>query len=490
MNGDAYPIAVGKPLCLSKLLFIALLFGPADLVSGQQTGHAGIGKDELLLAEPKIKSAEDAIAFVDKPIVGSSNSLPIEMQTPYRLGGLLNYAEYRYEDVHADAWLKCLRDEKRSRHGRQCAAFFLLDSHEEARKFILAQLESSDLRARYSAAEVVRIHVRRDPKRRWGVELLIGMPADGSLDESGVNNSPPGDVPKGGRVDIKHWPLDSICSSFGVMKEKDAVPALIAVLKRDPKIRGAAFALGEIGDERGIPALMEVLKNNSGGYEFHDEVTALGKLKHKEAVPLMLARLGHPRSTFSALDVIETDKLLEALLEIGDRRAIEPIEQFLVSNCPEVAKLAARRVLVQLKSPEPVAALLELLDKEIDVPGRSDIIEALVKYRDDRVTTKLAELARTSDSAYMRRDAILGLSVIRDRRSLLVLASLLDQSWPENLKAKWGGKEKPDFNKYFPELVQERLKDVTKQDFGRDAEKWIEWLNANPIEPIQAGEKK
>ena len=123
---------------------------------------------------------------------------------------------------------------------------------------------------------------------------------------------------------------------------------------------------GEIGDERAIPILMKVLTDRSG---YDDaEVTALGRLKHKEAVPILVSRLGKPKSTFSGLDIIETEKLLEALLEIGDKRAVEPIEQYLKGDYPEQSKAVAQRVLVQLKAPDPATALLELLDKETYEP--------------------------------------------------------------------------------------------------------------------------
>jgi len=456
----------------TSLLPLVVLLALTDVAQAQ-------GRNGGLFGDPApIKSVEEAVAFVDRPTGGFGNMSPFELQTHYRLAGLIRYAEYRYEAAHADAWLKLLGDEKRSLYGRQCAAYFLLDTHEEARKFILAQTKSADLRARYNAAEVLSFHVGRDPTKRWGVQRLIELLADGSLDGSGLAGSPPGNFPDGDRDDILATPLDSICWSFGFMKEKDAVPALISVLKRVPRTGGAAFAIGEIGDERGIPALMEVLKNNSG-YEDR-EVTALAKFKHKEAVPLMLARLGHPRSTFSGMDSMETNKLLEALLEIGDRRAVEPIEKFLQGDCPEGSKRVARRVLVQFQSTDPVAGLLTLFDQENYEPERSDIIDALVARPDDRVTAKLADLARTSDSAFMRREAILGLSNIGDQKSLLILASLFEHTWPKDLKAEWGWKGLPDFTKYFPYLIHNRLKHATKQDFGRDAKKWTDWLNANP----------
>jgi HEAT repeat protein len=326
----------------------------------------------------------------------------------------------------------------------------------------------------------VESYVGRDSAKTWGVKVLIRLVSDGSIDDSGVTGSPPGQYPEGDRDDIMQSPINSICWDLGFMKEKESVPALISVLKRKPKIGGAAFALAEIGDPRGIPVLLTILKDRSG-YE-HREVTALGKLKAKEAVPELIAHLGHPETTFSGLDILETTAILEALLEIGDKRAIPPIEQYLNGPFPDRSKAAARRVLTQLKSPDPVKTLLVLLEKEAYEPERSDIISALTKYKDTRVVKELANIASTSDSAFMRRQAIFGLAMIGDQQSLLALTSLLDLAFPKDLKAKWGWKSPPDFQTYFPETVAMCLRGSTNQDFGKDRIKWEKWIMANTVQ--------
>lgn len=429
-------------------------------------------------------SVDEAIQLVGKPAEGFGNMSPFELQVHYRLMSLLYQAGYKYDEQHAPSWKTCMLDKKRNMYARLSAAYFLLDQHEEAREFIAAQLASKNLRHRYNAAEIVKLHVDRNSKEKWGIGVLIKLLADGSIDGSGVTSSPAGEYPDGDRNDIMMTPIDDVCWGLGLMKEKEAVPALISVLERRPKTGGAAFALGEIGDKRAIPILMKVLKDRPG-YEDRD-VTALGKLKHKEAVPILISRLGHPSTTFSGNDIIETQNLLKALLEIGDKRAVEPIEEYLKGDYPERSKAVARRVLVQLKAPDPVAALLALLEKETYEPERSDIISALTKYHDIRVVKKLAAIARTSDSAFMRRAAIFGLREIGNKPSLLALASLLDLTFSRDLKAEWGWKGIPDFRTYFPETVVMCLKQCTKQDFGTHRAEWEEWIKKN-VEPEHAG---
>lgn len=435
--------------------------------------------------EAKPLSVDQAIRAVEEPASGFGNMSPFELQTRYRLMGLLYEDRYKYEDTHADAWLKCMQDTRRSMYARLCAAYFLLDDRQEARDFVVSQLKSQNLRHRYNAAEIVLLHLRRDPKKKWDVETLIGLLADGSIDDSGVKSSPGGNFPQGDEDDIMYTPIDSICWALGFMKEKPAVPALISVLERRPKTGGAAFALGEIGDPRAIPILMKVLQDDSG-YEDR-EATALGKFKHKEAVPILIARLSPSTDPFGGMSATKARRYLEALLEIGDRRAAAPIEEFLKRDCPQEAQRTARRVLVQLKSSDPVGDLLAVLEKESYEPERSDLVDALVKHPDDRVVKALTGIASSSDSAFMRRQAIFGLMRMGDQQSLLALALLLDIAYPRDLKAEWGWFKQslPDFSVFFPETIQMCLKERTKQDFGPDRQKWEAWIRQN-IQPRPA----
>lgn len=425
-------------------------------------------------------SVDRAIQLVGRPAQGFGNMSPFELQVHYRLTWLFRMAKYKYDGSHAAAWKNCMLDADANMYARLCATYFLLDHDAEARAFVQSQLISQNLRYRYNAAEIVEMYVARDSRKEWGVNTLIKLLADGSLDGSGVTKSPPGEYPSGDRNDIMGTPMDGICWSLGFMKAKSAVPALISVLERKPGTGGAAFALGEIGDKRATPILLKILEDRSG-YE-NREITALGQMKCVEAVPILVARLGHPRTTGGDSDTREARTILEALLEIGDKRAIAPIEDYLRADSPKQSKAVAKRVLAELRSPDPVETLLTLLRTETYEPERSDIIAALTKYKDARVVKELEGIARTSDSAFMRREAITGLRDIGDRQSLLILASLLDVAFPEDLKADWGWKGVPDLRRYFPDTIAMCLKQCTKQDFGKDRAKWEEWITKN-VEP-------
>lgn len=236
------------------------------------------------------------------------------------------------------------------------------------------------------------------------------------------------------------------------------------------------MALGDIGDRSAVPVLMKLLKEKSKDDSY--TITALGQLKSKEAVPILIERLGQFKADSSNDNAYAAMAILEALLSIGDKRAVGPIEEYLKGEHSKWTKAIARRVLVQMKSPDPVGGLLEIFKAEADESQRRDIIWALSGYRDQRAVEKLSVLARTSGSAFMRQDAISGLRDTGDRRSLLALASLLDARFPKGLESE-GWKGVPDFQKYFPELIADSLKECTKQDFGKDRAKWEAWIRKN-----------
>ena len=403
-------------------------------------------------------SIDDAVKRAKKRTSGFANQSLFELQVHYRLTWLLSNEHYKYEAGHAERWSALMRDEKENMYARLCAAYFLLDDQQEARTFVSTQLKSDNLKHRYNAAEAVRLYFAyggKGPASKWGVTTLVELLADGSID--GIGD------------DIMDTPIDRICGILGYRKVKTAVPALISVLERRPQTSGAADALGEIGDEQAIPILLKVL-NDKTGFN-NSEVTALAKLKCKKAVPILISRLGRP-----GMGQLKAEKLLEALLQIGDNRAIKPIEEFLSGDYPKESKAVAKRVLVQLSSSDPVQALLGLLESEAYEPERGDIIRALAKRNDDRVVEVLAKIARTSDSAFMRREAISGLNRVGDRQALLALASLLDVEFSKDLKAEWGWKGAPDFREYFPKTILQFLKRRTKQDFGSDRSKWEQWI--------------
>lgn len=140
---------------------------------------------------------------------------------------------------------------------------------------------------------------------------------------------------------------------FGDIKASFAVPALIETIRdEDCHDVYALTALGEIGDARAVPAIIECSMR-----KFHPTFCALA-----------LGRIGTPEAVAYLIDHIDEDHAIEALGFCGDPRALKAISLYLVRNRANEREYDARRIgaariaVIQLASPNPVTDLLEVAD--------------------------------------------------------------------------------------------------------------------------------
>jgi HEAT repeat protein len=448
--------------------------------------HTAVTSGCLLAQDhPPQPSFHEVAAFVRKPKQPgdsispnglATNPLPYGLQVGSRLGGISSYTGAQRDKAE---WLNLISNPNENLYTRMCGASLLSSESPEAREFLETELRSTNLSHRYNAAEAVRRHVNRDPKNALGVSLLIKLIEGGGLDgeegpSSGANNYPDLD-----QVDIMCSPLDPICRDLGAMKCGRAVPVLIGLLERLPATGAAAHALGELGNPQAIPILMKIVKDRSDSET--EAIFALGKLKAKEALPLLLSRLNGknvasapPRDPFGTPPAI---CVLEALLTIGDKSAAPSIRAYLTTRpSPEIASVV-KRTLARMDSADPVAALLRLLQQESNSYAKSDLIDALADYPPDaRAISALATLAQSSDSALIIRDAIFALGRINTRSSLLVLASLLDKTFSNHLKDPVMLMDPKNSTAYFRQQIHDELKAETGQDLPPEAVKWRAFL--------------
>jgi len=329
------------------------------------------------------KEVRDAIAVVTKPGWETDYS-GFSCQTGCRLA-LIIYPQselFYYQPAPEDfsVWRSLMQDTSAGVYGRQCAAFFLLDTDNKAREFLAKECRDKDPRRRFNASTVLAIYMRQkfdveseSNPPSWSVDLAISLMADGSLDNIDTEETRGGIAGGGGvekdSTDILQTPMWDVCRMMAWTKEHKAVDTLIGVVKRDPKNPEAAFALGEIGDAKAIPVLLSILKSGTGGQDF--DVIALGQLKCREAVPILTARLGHPRTTFSGMDNIETEKILNALRDIGDKSAIPFIKAFLAQSDNASQTADAKRVLTQLEDDDPVTGSSRSFMPMVSLPQKN-----------------------------------------------------------------------------------------------------------------------
>ncbi|MDD4202292.1 MAG: HEAT repeat domain-containing protein [Candidatus Omnitrophica bacterium] len=119
-------------------------------------------------------------------------------------------------------------------------------------------------------------------------------------------------------------------------KSTNAVPGLIKSSRSFNKHirRSAIAALGEIGDERAIPRLMEIVKSGKGDYDYSLALRGLTKMKYEPAYPYVIewANTGDPWGFDSVNMLAEYDKIesIELLKEL--KRRIPKDHEFYTSS--------------------------------------------------------------------------------------------------------------------------------------------------------------
>jgi HEAT repeat protein len=117
----------------------------------------------------------------------------------------------------------------------------------------------------------------------------------------------------------------AIAVALGLARDEQSVEDLAALVGDDgldPQLRGyAALALGHIGQK--TPAVLrpirKALKSRASEHLRRATATALGMLRDREAVPLLLEELMHARSQSTKGGVVL------AVARIGDERAVAPL---------------------------------------------------------------------------------------------------------------------------------------------------------------------
>jgi HEAT repeat protein len=428
-------------------------------------------------------TVEEAIQMVSRPGHAFDN-MDDDVQTYLRLAELSEFSNYHFKKEDAGKWKSFVQNDKANLYGRMCGAYFLLADDPEARKFLKRQAKSENLRYRYNAARLFGLYLENNPTNEWAITELVELIGSGALDGSGITDSSQisGRFPDEDYIDIMRDPIGHICRCLSDQKVEKAVPALIGFVDRKPNLVWvwAVSALGKIGDQRAVPILLKKVddKDDAGCFV----IDALGELKSEAAVPILIAKLEHPKKEIFGRDVmeVETWEVLEALSNIGDKRAVEPIKGYLkTDHAPDLIR-KANLALIQLNSTDPAKELLDLLHNDAYASERLEIFRILPKFKNTRVINAMSEMAKSSDSAFMRREAIDVLHQIGNRQALLELADLLKADFPQKLRPDGGWKmSPPDFSKYFPDFIAQSLAKSTKQDFGLDGGKWSEWIKEN-----------
>lgn len=240
---------------------------------------------------------------------------------------------------------------------------------------------------------------------------------------------------------------------IGRIQEPDDAPRILPLLD-DPDTRVVEetfFALGQMGSEAAVPALVEVCKSGS----VHDKVMAaeaLGKIGGKDAVEALMgllhefhamaraaAAMGLARAAdeeaIPALLIATEDpdpdvawRAIYALEKVESKKVGPRIAKFLEPDRPTVVRAYTARTLGKQKYGKAEDALIDALDDDDD--GLViNAINALGAIESGSAVNPLGELATSHRSHHVRRAAASALGEIgKDKARDYLIRSMLDES--------------------------------------------------------------
>lgn len=215
----------------------------------------------------------------------------------------------------------------------------------------------------------------------------------------------------------------SVIDALSTLKHEGIFEPLVKLYEDDQDllIRGRIIrALGELGDERAIPYILEASRNESKTTQIQ-AILALGKIKkNKKSVASLITALQSEdditvsSAIFSLTDLYATeavealitllktskelirDQVIYALGYIGDVRAVEPLLLLLNNYRNKVAVLDA---LGDIGDVRAVELLVKMCDAE-EVEIRYSAIISLRKIGSSKALPKLYWLYENDDSSY------------------------------------------------------------------------------------------
>jgi HEAT repeat protein len=107
-----------------------------------------------------------------------------------------------------------------------------------------------------------------------------------------------------------------------IIGDKRALEPLIAALQPEKRIvAGAARALGALGDPRAVEPLIAALQQARDDWDREAVAAVLGDLRDPRAIDALVAAIAEEEFPWSKT----SDSAAEALIKIGDHRAVEPL---------------------------------------------------------------------------------------------------------------------------------------------------------------------
>jgi len=216
---------------------------------------------------------------------------------------------------------------------------------------------------------------------------------------------------------------------LGLRTERDAVPALIAVVQgpeEDPAVLSAAyFALGQIGEPPALPVLKDCVTSEDRPELRADCLTALGDLHDPDALAPVLDAYRNETSP------LVRGRAVDVLGSFPDAAAVAPLAALATDgNADAALRQRAVQALGRTGMAEAAAPLLATLAHPVDAAELVPTVRSLGEIRAKQAAKPLeALLAQTSDPR-IKAEIVIALGAISDGSSYPTLVAMLDDPVP------------------------------------------------------------
>ena len=223
-----------------------------------------------------------------------------------------------------------------------------------------------------------------------------------------------------------------IALSLGKIKGEAVVQPLVNALKEDERAavrKGAAFALGDVGGALVVDPLIEALRNDKQGIVRQEAAVALGKIKGDKVVNPLLTTL--KRDKFEGARKQAAIALRELPAELADDGLVDVLKKGwgTFEEKEEVLSVQTEIItsLTVLGRATTAKSLTDALKSVEDEWTRWKLVFALGRLEENDDSPADAMTAELKHPNYVvRKEAVLGLGLSKDRKSLEVLIKILE----------------------------------------------------------------
>lgn len=282
--------------------------------------------------------------------------------------------------------------------------------------------------------------------------------------------------------------------ALGKSKYRTVVPLLLERVRRGNTGWYTLQALGDIGDQRAIPVLIELVEAAGESWKrskrrrfdrsFEQAAYALSKLKAREAVPVLVKYVENP-DAIRSLERIGDPRALPVLREVvAARGKIVRDGKHVAPDLDGERLFAARFAIAHFDSDNEATLLGELLDDPSTTRHqRYNIVMRLGTLDDPKAISFLVTIVKTEADHHILDMAITGLARFKHKAAVKGLIECFDVPFKEQRFGK-GGHATPAT---YRNLIARSLQGITGQPFGADKERWHRWWTEKGIKYYERG---